>query len=109
MDLTRSPLALPFPDMPIIDGVELRVARARYKDWDRCDLTFVELAEGTSVAGVFTQSACASSEVEMGREQVRTGAARALIVNAGNSNAFTGHRGREAVEQIMAQVADHIG
>ncbi|MFL0356830.1 bifunctional glutamate N-acetyltransferase/amino-acid acetyltransferase ArgJ [Erythrobacter sp. GH1-10] len=105
MDLEPSPLALPFPDMPAIGGVTLRVARARYKDWDRCDLTFVELAEGTSVAGVFTQSACASSEVELGREQVRSGSARALIVNAGNSNAFTGYRGREAVEAIMAQVS----
>ena len=83
----------------------MRVAQARYKNWDRADLTFAELAPGTSVAGVFTRSACASSEVELGREQVKLGQARALIVNAGNSNAFTGHRGREAVEQIMAQVA----
>jgi len=109
MDLTRSPLARPFPDMPPIAGVTLRVARARYKEWDRCDLTFAELAEGTSVAGVFTQSACASSEVELGREQIKAGTARALIVNAGNSNAFTGYRGREAVEVIMAKVADGIG
>ena len=108
MDLARSPLARPFPEMPVIDGVTLRVARARYKEWDRADLTYAELAEGTSVAGVFTQSACPSSEVEMGREQVRLGTARALIVNAGNSNAFTGYRGREAVEQIMAQVAHHL-
>lgn len=108
MDLEPSPLALPFPEMPAIDGATLRVARARYKTWDRCDLTFAELAEGTAVAGVFTNSACASSEVEMGREQVKHGKARALIVNAGNSNAFTGHRGREAVEQIMAQVAAHL-
>ncbi|MEM9084705.1 MAG: bifunctional glutamate N-acetyltransferase/amino-acid acetyltransferase ArgJ [Pseudomonadota bacterium] len=109
MELERSPLARPFPDMPSINGVTLRVARARYKEWDRCDLTFVELDEGTSVAGVFTQSACASSEVEFGRDQIKSGTARALIVNAGNSNAFTGHRGREAVEQIMAQVAGHLG
>lgn len=109
MDLERSPLAGPFPHMPKIAGVTLRIAQARYKEWDRCDLTFVELVEGTSVAGVFTQSACASSEVEMGREQVKIGSARALIVNAGNSNAFTGHRGREAVEAIMAQVASGIG
>jgi len=108
MDLARSPLALPFPDLPPIEGVTLRVACARYKEWDRCDLTFIELARGTSVAGVFTQSACASSEVEMGREQIKSGAARALIVNAGNSNAFTGHRGREAVEQIIAQVAEAL-
>lgn len=105
MQIERSPLALPFPDMPAIAGVTLRVARARYKHWDRCDLTFVELAEGTGVAGVFTKSACASSEVELGREQVKAGCARALIVNAGNSNAFTGYRGREAVEAIQAQVS----
>ncbi|MBX7493468.1 bifunctional glutamate N-acetyltransferase/amino-acid acetyltransferase ArgJ [Qipengyuania sp. 1NDW9] len=109
MDLERSPLARAFPEMPAISGVELRVARARYKEWDRADLTFAKLAEGTSVAGVFTKSACASSEVELGREQVKLGSARALIVNAGNSNAFTGMRGREAVEQIMAQVADALG
>ncbi|MGY6636913.1 MAG: bifunctional glutamate N-acetyltransferase/amino-acid acetyltransferase ArgJ [Erythrobacter sp.] len=109
MDLTPSPLARPFPAMPAIAGVTLRVARARYKDWDRCDLTLVELAEGTAVAGVFTQSACASSEVELGRANIAQGAARALVVNAGNSNAFTGYRGREAVEQIMDQVAAHIG
>lgn len=108
MDLERSPLARPFPDIPQIDGVTLRIARARYKAWDRCDLTYVELCPGTAVAGVFTRSACASSEVELGREQARLGRARALIVNAGNSNAFTGYRGREAVEQIMAQVASAL-
>ena len=108
MDLAPSPLARPFPVLPAIDGVTLRIARARYKEWDRADLTFAELAPDTHVAGVFTRSACASSEVEMGREQVRLGEARALIVNAGNSNAFTGLRGREAVEQIMAQVAEAL-
>ena len=108
MDLTRSPLALPFPDIPPIDGVTLRVARAHYKEWDRCDLTYSELAEGTAVAGLFTKNVCCSTEVELGREQARIGRARALVVNAGNSNAFTGYRGREAVEQIMAQVAAHL-
>jgi glutamate N-acetyltransferase/amino-acid N-acetyltransferase len=108
MDLERSPLALPFPAIPPIAGVTPRVARARYKDWDRCDLTLIEFAEGTGVAGVFTRNVCCSSEVEMGREQVRLGRARALVVNAGNANAFTGYRGREAVEQIMAQVAQQF-
>ena len=109
MDLERSPLALPFPDMPPIAGVMPRVARAGYKDWGRCDLTYVELAEGTAGAGVFTRNVCCSSEVELGREQARLGKARALVVNAGNSNAFTGYRGRDAVEAIMAQVAQHLG
>src|SRR5690606_41976514 len=98
---TRSPLApAAFPALPDMAGGRRRVARARYKEWDRCDLTYVELAPGTAVAGVFTRNICCSSEVELGREQVKHGAARALIVNAGNSNAFTGYRGREAVEQI---------
>jgi glutamate N-acetyltransferase / amino-acid N-acetyltransferase len=107
---SRSPLAPDrFPDLPAIGGVTLRIARAQYKTWDRCDLTFVEFAPDTSVAGVFTQSLCPSSEVELGREQVKSGFARALIVNAGNSNAFTGYRGRDAVEAIQAQVAAHLG
>ena len=44
MQIDRSPLARPFPALPPIAGVTLRVARARYKTWDRCDLTFAELA-----------------------------------------------------------------
>lgn len=108
MNLETSPLARPFPQLPPIAGVTLRVARAHYKAWDRCDLTLVEVAPGTAIAGVFTKSACASSEVELGREHSKAGRARALVVNAGNSNAFTGYRGREAVEQIMAQVAEAL-
>ena len=104
-----SPLAQPFPAMPPIAGVTPRIARAGYKDWGRCDLTYVELNPGTAVAGVFTRNVCCSSEVELGREQVKAGVARALVVNAGNANAFTGYRGREAVEAIMAQVATHLG
>jgi len=107
---TRSPLApAAFPALPEIAGVTRRVARAQYKNWDRCDLTYVELAPGTTVAGVFTRNVCCSSEVELGREQIKGGKGRALIVNAGNSNAFTGYRGREAVEAIMEQVAAHLG
>lgn len=107
--MSTSPLALPFPDMPEIGGVTKRVARARYKDWDRCDLTYVELCEGTAVAGVTTRNICCSAEVELCRDNLKGGLARALVVNAGNSNAFTGHRGREAVDAITAQVAAHLG
>ena len=105
----RSPLApAAFPALPEIAGVTRRIARARYKNWDRCDLTYVELTPGTVVAGVTTQNVCCSTEVEMCREGIAHGRARALIVNAGNSNAFTGYRGREAVEQIVDQVAAHL-
>jgi glutamate N-acetyltransferase / amino-acid N-acetyltransferase len=108
-DMTISPLARPFPDMPPIKGVTSRVARAQYKEWDRCDLTYVELDAGTSVAGVTTRSLCCSTEVELCRDNLKGGRARALIVNAGNANAFTGFRGREAVELITAHVAAHLG
>jgi glutamate N-acetyltransferase/amino-acid N-acetyltransferase len=107
--MTRSPLATPFPALPAIAGVTLHVARARYKAWDRCDLTYVTLAEGTSVAGVLTQSRCPSPEVEWCRAALTLGQARALVVNAGNSNAFTGHRGRAAVEAVAARAAAHLG
>lgn len=104
-----SPLLIPFPEMPEIAGVTKRVAKARYKEWDRCDLTYIELDSGTSVAGVTTRNICCSSEVELCRDNLKGGKARALVVNAGNSNAFTGYRGRDAVETITRQVAAHIG
>lgn len=107
--MPRSPLATPFPALPPIAGVTIRAARAQYKTWDRCDLTFVTLDEGTAVAGVTTTSKCPSPEVEWCRDALVLGKARALVVNAGNSNAFTGNRGRAAVEAIAARVAGHLG
>ncbi|MFW2852433.1 bifunctional glutamate N-acetyltransferase/amino-acid acetyltransferase ArgJ [Sphingomonas sp. TX0543] len=109
MSTSISPLATPFPDLPAVAGATPRVARAGYKTWDRCDLTFVTLRAGTAVAGVFTQSKCPSPEVEWCRKALVLGNARALVVNAGNSNAFTGNRGRAAVEAIAARAAGHLG
>lgn len=94
--------------MPEISGVTLRVARAGYKDWGRCDLSFIALDEGTTVAGVTTQNICCSAEVDLCRANLAHGHARALVVNAGNSNAFTGQRGKDAVDVITAQVAGHL-
>jgi len=103
---SRSPLAPDrFADLPPIDGVTPRVARAGYKAWDRCDLTLVTLDPGTTAAGVTTTSKCPSPEVEWCRAALTLGSARALVVNAGNANAFTGNRGRAAVEAIAARVA----
>lgn len=105
----RSPLALPFPALPAIAGATPRVARAGYKAWERADLTFVTLDPGTGVAGVTTRSRCPSPEVEWCRAALPQGRARGLIVNAGNANAFTGHRGRAAVEAMARQAAAHLG
>lgn len=109
MSDATSPLATPFPAMPPIAGVRLATVRAGYKKWDRNDLTLALLDEDTAVAGVTTQSKCPSPEVEWCRSALPLGRARALVVNAGNSNAFTGNRGRAAVEAITARVAAHIG
>ncbi len=107
--MEKSPLApASFPDLPNIGGVRLAVSRAGYKNWDRCDLTFAALDEGTAVAGVTTLSKCPSPEVEWCRAALPLGRARALVVNAGNSNAFTGDRGRAAVEAIAARVANAL-
>ena len=104
-----SPLACPFPALPPIAGVRIAVTRAGYKAWERTDLTYAALEPGTVVAGVTTQSRCPSPEVEWCRRALPLGQARALVVNAGNSNAFTGNRGRAAVEAIAARVAGHVG
>ena len=107
--MTISPLAQPFPTMPPIAGVRLAVARAGYKPWDRADLTLAELLPGTSVAGVLTRSKCPSPEVDWCRSALTGGRARVLVVNAGNSNAFTGGRGREAVETVVATACSAFG
>jgi len=105
----KSPLAPnEFAKLDAVDGLQLRVSRAQFKTWDRCDLTFVELGQGTTIAGVTTQSRCPSPEVEWCRQALPQGKARALVVNAGNANAFTGNRGRAAVEAIAAKVSGHL-
>ncbi|RED15503.1 bifunctional glutamate N-acetyltransferase/amino-acid acetyltransferase ArgJ [Parasphingopyxis lamellibrachiae] len=109
MTIEKSPLApSEFASLKTIGGAQPRVSRAQYKQWDRCDLTFVELGEGTTVAGVTTRSQCPSPEVEWCRDALTHGKARALIVNAGNANAFTGNRGRAAVEAIATKVSGHL-
>ncbi len=101
--MPRSPLApAAFPIIPPIAGVRLSVARAGYKAWDRADLTLMQMTPGTTVAGVLTQSKCPSPEVDWCRGALPHGAARVLIVNAGNSNAFTGGRGAAAVARVIA-------
>ena len=104
-----SPLARPFPDIPPIAGVRLGTATAGYKPWTRADVTLAELAPGTAVAGVLTRSKCPSPEVEWCRARLGGGRARGLVVNAGNSNAFTGLTGRQAAERQAARAAELLG
>ena len=104
-----SPLARPFPALAPIAGVRIGTATAGYKAWQRADVTLVELAPGTAVAGVLTRSKCPSPEVELCRARLAGGRARGLVVNAGNSNAFTGLSGREAAATQTAAAAALLG
>ena len=95
--------------MPPLAGVRIGTATAGYKPWTRADVTLVEFAAGTTVAGVLTQSKCPSPEVEACRAALPGGSARALMVNAGNSNAFTGAAGRDASRAQVEAVAAAVG
>ena len=102
---TLSPLApKTVPDMPPIAGVQIATAAAGIRYPDRTDVLLAVLAPATAVAGVFTRSKCPSAPVEWCRAQLKSGAARALVVNSGNANAFTGRTGRAAA-QFTAKIA----
>lgn len=108
-----SPLAPEhIPDLPPVAGVRLAATYAaiRYKT-PRPDLMLALLDEGTAVAGVFTLSLAASAPVERGRWALKAGAgkARALVVNAGNSNAFTGKSGEISVDATVAAAVQVAG
>jgi glutamate N-acetyltransferase/amino-acid N-acetyltransferase len=98
-----------FPDMPPIGGVRLAVAEAGIRYRGRTDLLLADLKEGTSVAGVFTRSQTAAAPVLWCRKALEQGQARALIVNAGNANAFTGPAGEKATADTAAAVAATLG
>ena len=104
-----SPLARPYPAMPPLAGVRIGTATARYKEWTRADVTFVEFAHRTTVAGVLTRSKCPSPEVDWCRASLGHGTARALVINAGNSNAFTGVSGRDASRGQVERAAALVG
>ncbi|MDA0341725.1 MAG: bifunctional glutamate N-acetyltransferase/amino-acid acetyltransferase ArgJ [Proteobacteria bacterium] len=110
MDLKISPLAPErFPEMPAIAGLRLAVAESGLKYQGRPDLLLAAFAPGTTVAGVLTQSSAPGAPVQWCREHLGAGIARALVVNAGNANVFTGAKGRVAVEAMAAASASAVG
>jgi len=103
--LQRSPLApARFPDLPPIAGARLatRACGIRYKD--RADACLIELAAGATVAGVLTRSLTASAPVLWCRKALVGGRVRAILINAGNANAFTGSAGTDSVDRSVAAV-----
>ncbi len=110
--LAVSPLAVPFPEIGAVAGVQLSTGRAGFYKHERPDLMVMRFAPGTTCAGVFTRHGVGSAPVdwckaalaETGGEDVR-----AVVINAGCANAFTGAAGYEATRRTAAAVAAFSG
>jgi glutamate N-acetyltransferase/amino-acid N-acetyltransferase len=99
----------PLAGLPPLPGIRLASAEAGIRYKNRKDVLLVILPEGTRAAGVLTRSRTSSAPVEWCRRQLEAGRARALVVNSGNANAFTGMRGQEIVETTAALAAEAVG
>ncbi len=107
-----SPLAPErFPDLPLIRGVEFAAVEAGVRYKNRKDVMLVRLAPGTSMAGVFTRSTTRSACVRDCQAKIglKSSAGAAIVVNSGNSNAFTGAVGDASVKAITEGVAEALG
>src|SRR3981189_831996 len=110
MSTAISPLApINVPEMPAIAGVKLATAAAGIRYKGRTDVLLAVMDKGTAVAGVFTKSKCPSAPVEWCRAKLKRGQARALVVNSGNANAFTGKTGRQSTALTASIAAKAAG
>jgi glutamate N-acetyltransferase / amino-acid N-acetyltransferase len=97
------------PDVPVIPGVRMAACQAGIRYANRTDLMMVVLEPGTTVAGVLTKSKTCSAPVLWCRANLAKGSGRALVVNSGNANAFTGKKGAEATRMTAEAAAAAIG
>jgi glutamate N-acetyltransferase/amino-acid N-acetyltransferase len=107
--MEKSPLAPEkMPDLLPVKGFRLAVAESGIKYQDRPDLMLLVADQPAVIAGVLTTSRTASAPVDWCRKVLEGGTARAVFVNAGNANAFTGQAGVDTVEETALAVADSI-
>ncbi|HTP75388.1 MAG TPA: bifunctional glutamate N-acetyltransferase/amino-acid acetyltransferase ArgJ [Rhizomicrobium sp.] len=105
-----SPLApKSHPVLRPLAGVRLSTGAAGVRYKDRTDVLLAVLSPGSQVAGVFTKSKTASAPVDWCKASLKNGSARALVVNSGNANAFTGKAGFEGARQIAESAAAVVG
>ncbi len=83
----------PLPDFFSVRGVKLGIASAGIKKPGRKDIVVIELAEGSQVAGIFTRNQFCAAPVTVTRQHLSEAAPRYLLINTGNANAGTGHKG----------------
>jgi len=106
----KSPLApKSFPRMPAIGGLTMASGACGLRYKGRSDVMLAVMEPGTTIAGAFTRSLTASAPVDWCKMALKGGTVRAVIVNSGNANAFTGKLGEEAVEQTVEAVAGALG
>ena len=105
-----SPLAPKgFPKIKPVAGVRLSGRAVGLKPSGSKDLMLAELAKGSTIAGVLTSSRCPSAPVDWCRKILPKGRARAIVVNSGNANAFTGNAGDRVVTNTVAATAKLLG
>lgn len=105
-----SPLApKTYAEMPPLRGVRMATAAAGIKYKNRTDVLMMVFDRPATVAGVFTRSKCPSAPVDFCRANLAGGVARAVVVNSGNANAFTGRRGRESTKLTAEAAARAVG
>ena len=109
MAIAISPLAVSLPVLPPLAGVRLGAIAAGIRYKGRNDVVMAELAAGTTVAGVFTSSKCPGAPVDWCRAVLPAGKARAVVINAGNANVFTGKAGADACKATAAAAAKLVG
>ncbi len=110
MSATVSPLApKSYPAMPSLRGVRMATAAAGIKYKNRTDVLLMVFDRPAAVAGVFTKSKCPSAPVDFCRQNLPHGTARAVVVNSGNANAFTGVKGRAATALTAKSAAEAVG
>jgi glutamate N-acetyltransferase/amino-acid N-acetyltransferase len=95
--------------MPALRGVRMTTASAGIKYKNRTDVLLMVFDKPAAVAGVFTRSKCPSAPVDFCRANLAHGSARAVVVNSGNANAFTGLKGRQATELTAKSAASAVG
>ena len=111
-EVARSPLAVAFPAMPDIAGVEIATARAGFYKQARDDILIMRFSPGTACAGVFTRHKVGSAPVDWCRKRLAASHGRdirALVVNAGCANSFTGRPGAQAAGRVATVAARNLG
>ncbi|HVO00592.1 MAG TPA: bifunctional glutamate N-acetyltransferase/amino-acid acetyltransferase ArgJ [Candidatus Cybelea sp.] len=97
------------PELPPLAGVRLSIRECNIRYRGRPDVMLMELAPGSTIAGVLTRSLAPSAPVDLCRKHLKGGKARAILVNAGNANAFTGKLGKQATDACAGAAAKLLG